>query len=339
MFVAMNRFRIQPDFADAFLKRWQERDRALDRFEGFFRFRLLRTELRDAGSVEFVSYTEWRDESCFLNWLENGSRAAHSDKTPLPREAYQGPPEFRGYHVALDEVPGARTDFRSAAMDILVENRFAHESTAQKQIREAALAQGFPPISIGPFEGRLLEVILRASGARRGVEVGTLGGYSASWLARALPADGELITIERETARAEFVKAQLPQLGLEKKVRVECGDARDVLTQRLAHLSELDFVFIDADKENYPNYLEWALARVRKGGLIFCDNAYIWGGMHYDTASESLKTREVERAGRLPWGPNVMKGMSATWRRLEHHPEFASLILPTGEGMAIAVRI
>lgn len=337
MFIAMNRFRIRPDFTAAFEKAWSERESALDQHPGFLRFRLLKSML-PAGleAIEYVSHSEWIDQPSFEAWMNgDGARRAHA-KSTVPREAYLGPPEFRGYGVALDEVPGHRTDYRSVTMDRLVETKFAHESAAQREIRESHVQMGLPPINIGAFEGRLLQILLCANGAKRGVEVGTLGGYSASWLAGALPPNGRLISLELDPKRAELARENLRRTGHADRVEVRVGDARQTLAQ-MADERDLDFVFIDADKASYGDYVRWAIPRLRKGGLLLADNAYIWGGMHY-YGRPADQVPFKGGTGLFDFGPQEFRGMSECWKELEMHPEFASLILPTGEGLAVAVK-
>ena len=337
MYIAMNRFRIRNSFEKAFEKRWKERKSLLDESPGFIRFKLLRGDLID-GQTEYVSHSEWLDRASFEAWMNGeGSRRAHSQGEPLPREAMMGPPEFKGYEVFLDQVPGHRTDFRSVAMDTQVETLFAQESVAQREVREAHARSGLPAINVGPFEGKILEILLRANGSKFGVEVGTLGGYSAGWLARALPADGRMISIEKDPKRAELARKNLESMGLGAKVEVKVGAGREVLAT-LDSLKELDFVFVDADKQNYGHYVRWALPRLRKGGLLLADNAYIWGGMHYfGKAVDQVPFATDTNLHRFDRG--AFEGMSDCWEQLRSHPEYASLILPTGEGLGIAVKI
>ncbi len=337
MYIAMNRFRIRSEFEGIFEKRWKHRQSRLDQNSGFLRFKFLKTA-GAAGETEYVSHSEWLDQASFDDWKTSESFGkAHTSQEPMPREAFVGPPEFRGYEVMLDEVPGHRTDFRSVAMDLKVEGLFAQESPAQREVRESHREQGLPTINVGAFEGRLLEILLRSNGSKRGVEVGTLGGYSASWLVRALPSDGHLISIEKDPKRAELARKNLERMGCSERVEIKVGAGRDVLAQ-LEHLKDLDFVFIDADKQNYGHYVKWALPRLRKGGLLLADNAYIWGGMHYFGCDAKTVPFDQEN-GLHGFDRGAFEGMSSCWEQLQKHPEFASLILPTGEGLGVAVKV
>jgi caffeoyl-CoA O-methyltransferase len=339
MYIAMNRFRIRSEFEGNFEKRWKNRQSRLDQSPGFLRFKLLKSP-GIQGETEYVSHSEWLDKASFDAWRDSAAfHQAHAtdNKEPMPREAYMGPPEFRGYEVQMDEVPGHRTDFRSVALDLKVEKFFAQETPLQEEVRLAHSTQGLPLINVGAFEGRILEILLRANGARFGVEVGTLGGYSASWLAKALPADGHMITIEKDPARAAKARSNLEKMGLASKVEIKIGAGREVLAT-LEHLKDLDFVFIDADKLNYGHYVRWALPRLRKGGLLLADNAYIWGGMHYfgQAAHQVPYPKETHLHS---FDKGAFEGMSDCWEQLRTHPEFASIILPTGEGLGVAVKV
>ena len=138
---------------------------------------------------------------------------------------------------------------------------------------EAAARSGLPEIAVAPVQGRLLQVLARAVGARRILEIGTLAGYSAIWLARALPAGGRLVTLELDPARAEIARGNLAQAGLADRVEVVTGRAVDSLDAMITRgEAPFDLIFIDADKESCPQYLERAVALSRAGTLILVDN-------------------------------------------------------------------
>ena len=148
--------------------------------------------------------------------------------------------------------------------------------------RAFAVPAGVPAIQVGPSEGRLLHLLLRLSGARTVVEVGTLMGYSTIHLARALPSDGHVWSIELEPHHAELARANLVAAGLADRVTVLVGAGLDVLPT-LGPLAPFDAVFLDADKHNYDAYAAWALAHLRRGGLLIGDNAYLFGELTDDT--------------------------------------------------------
>jgi len=136
---------------------------------------------------------------------------------------------------------------------------------------QRAHAAGLRSIQVPPEVGRLLGILARAAGAKRILEIGTLGGYSAIHLARALPEEGRLITLELDSRHAEVARENLAAAGLAARVEVRLGPALDLLPS-LAADNPFDLAFIDADKESYPAYLDWCLRLVRPGGLIVVDN-------------------------------------------------------------------
>ena len=141
-------------------------------------------------------------------------------------------------------------------------------------------AGGLPAINVAPNQGKLLQLLARMIGARRILEVGTLGGYSTIWLARALPKDGRLISLEYSPVHAEVARANLDRAGLAAMVEVRVGPALDSLPVLAAEKPEpFDLVFIDADKENNPGYFAWALKLTRPGGLIIVDNVVRGGSV------------------------------------------------------------
>jgi len=132
-------------------------------------------------------------------------------------------------------------------------------------------AAGLPAIDVAPNQGKLLNLLAKMVGAKRILEIGTLGGYSTLWLARALPDDGKVITLEYEAHHAEIAAQNIRRAGLESKVTIRVGAALDTLPT-LADAAPFDMIFIDADKRNNPAYLEWAIQYSRSGTLIIGDN-------------------------------------------------------------------
>lgn len=195
---------------------------------------------------------------------------------------------------------------------------FSAEDELLAALREDADRSGLPPIAISTDEGRLLQVLLTAVGARRVLEVGTLGGYSAICMARALPPGGRLLSIEIEEKHAAFARRYVDRAGLTDRVEVRVGRALDLLPAFDGE--RFDAVFLDADKEPLPTYFEWALRLVRPGGLIIGDNA-LWGGRVYDEADADERTRGVREFN----------------RRMATDPRVLSIIVPTHDGVAVAV--
>ena len=178
-------------------------------------------------------------------------------------------------------------------IDAYIEDLFAPRDAALEAALKESRRAGLPEIQVSPNEGVLLGLLVQMAGARRILEIGTLGGYSAIHLARALPEDGTLISLEIDERHAEVARENIERAGLESKVEIRVGDAK-VLLARVVEKEEgpFDLVFIDADKEGYPEYLEWALRLSRPGSLILGDNA-IRGGNILDPQDKSARaTRE-----------------------------------------------
>lgn len=148
--------------------------------------------------------------------------------------------------------------------------------------RAFAVPEGIPAIQVGPSEGRLLYLLLRLVRATKVVEVGTLVGYSAIQMARALAPGGRLWTIEYDPKHAEVARGNLAAAQLADRVSVMVGAGKDVLPT-LAHEAPFDAVFIDADKESYDFYGQWAIEHLRPGGLVIGDNAYLFGELVGDS--------------------------------------------------------
>lgn len=146
---------------------------------------------------------------------------------------------------------------------------------------------------VAPNQGKLLNLLARVRGARRILEIGTLGGYSTIWLARALPADGRLVTLEVDERCADVAAANIARAGLEHVVEIRRGRAVDLLP-RLADEAPFDLVFIDADKPSNPAYLEWALKLTRPGSLIIGDNV-VRDGAVVDPDSSDPRVQGVRR--------------------------------------------
>ena len=195
---------------------------------------------------------------------------------------------------------------------------FAREDATLRYVRQQTAARGLPQISLEPNEAKLLGLLVRLSGAIRVVEVGTLAGYSGICIARALPAQGQLITIEVSSVHAEVARAHFEYAGLSEKVTVLHGAGVQVLPS-LAQDAPYDLMFIDADKGNYHNYLAWAADNLKVGGAVVADNAF-WGGNIFDP-----KTADDQ-------------AMVAFNRMLAEHPRFDSTIIEVGDGIALGVK-
>ncbi|MGG4498624.1 O-methyltransferase [Brevibacillus reuszeri] len=160
---------------------------------------------------------------------------------------------------------------------------------------QANAEAGLPSIDVAPNQGKLLNLFAQIQGARTILEIGTLGGYSTIWLARALPADGRLITLEANPHHAEVARKNLEHAGLDHLVEIRLGDALDSLAQLDAEgLGPFDLFFIDADKQSNSEYFQWALNHSRKGSLIITDNV-VRNGRVVDEASTDPSVLGVRR--------------------------------------------
>jgi predicted O-methyltransferase YrrM len=154
---------------------------------------------------------------------------------------------------------------------------------------------GLPAIDVTPLQGKFLEVLVRVSGARRILEIGTLGGYSTIWLARALPEDGRLITLELEARNAEVARANIARAGLEGRVELREGRASESLAALAAeNVAPFDLIFIDADKANNSEYLRWSLKLSRPGTVIVLDNV-VRDGRVVDPDSDDPDIQGIRR--------------------------------------------
>lgn len=207
-------------------------------------------------------------------------------------------------------------------IDSYVEDLFASPDPALKDALRRSREAGLPEIHISPNEGRLLWLLAEIAGARRILEIGTLGGYSTIYLARALPEGGSVLSLELDERHAEVARENIREAGLEERVEVRVGDARDQLARMVEDGEEpFDLVFIDADKGSYPEYLGWALRLSRPGSLILADNT-IRGGSVINPEDDSVRaTRRFNEA-------------------LAKEPRLSALILPLirerVDGLAIA---
>ena len=178
-------------------------------------------------------------------------------------------------------------------IDSYVEGLFGPPDPALEGALRRSREAGLPEIHVSANEGKLLQLLAEIAGAKRILEIGTLGGYSTIHLARALPKDGLLISLELDERYAGVARESLTEAGVEDRVEVRVGDARELLAGMVeSGAGPFDLTFIDADKVSYPEYLEWALRLSRPGSLILADNT-IRGGSVIDTEDESARaTRE-----------------------------------------------
>jgi predicted O-methyltransferase YrrM len=184
---------------------------------------------------------------------------------------------------------------------------------------------GLPPINVSANEGKLLYLLASMSGAKKILEVGTLAGYSAIWLGRALPADGKLVTLEIDPKHAEVSRRNFERAGLADKIEVRVGPGQETLAKMVeADEGPFDLFFIDADKDGYPAYLEYALKLARPGSVILADNL-IRNGKVMEANSSDIYVQAIQNFNRT----------------IATHPRLESLILPivrnNFDGLSISI--
>ena len=155
-------------------------------------------------------------------------------------------------------------------------------------------AAGLPQIAVSANQGKLLMILAKACGAKNILEIGTLGGYSTIWLGRALPADGKLVSLEYSPKHADVARANIARAGLAKTAEVRVGPALDSLPKLAAEGFKFDFIFIDADKPGYCDYLDWSLKLSRPGTLIIADNV-VRDGAVADPHSKDEMVKGIQR--------------------------------------------
>jgi predicted O-methyltransferase YrrM len=199
------------------------------------------------------------------------------------------------------------------------EQLFAPEDAALHEIRAMQERGGLPDIAISPDEGKILAVLLTAVGARRVLEIGTLGGYSGVWMARALPTGGVLTTIEADPKHAAAARRAFARAGVAHRVELIEGRALDVLP---ILQPGFDAIFVDADKEPLERYYRHAMRLLRRGGLLLCDNAFFNGRVTdpRDTAAD-------------------VEGVRAFNRLAAGDARLASAVIPVRDGLVVGVKV
>ena len=196
---------------------------------------------------------------------------------------------------------------------------FAVEDPILAAIRARHAAAELPPIHISPDEGKLLHLLLLAIQASTVLEIGSLGGYSGVWLARALPAQGRLTTIEKDPRHARIARQAFAEAGLDARVRLIEGAALEILPTLTPGF---DAVFVDADKEPLAQYFEWSMRLLRRGGLLLCDNAFFHGAA----------IDPQDRSG-------AAEGVRAFNRLAANDPRLVATIVPVRDGLVVGVKV
>ncbi len=198
---------------------------------------------------------------------------------------------------------------------------FVHQDDALQHAMQDTLQKGLPAISVKPEEGRFLQFLVRACGAKKVVEIGTLGGYSGIWIGRGLAPGGKLISLEKEPRHAEIALQHIRNAGLQDKIEVRVGDAHQQL-KRLSEEGPFDFIFIDAEKDGYDEYFNWAIENIRLGGTIAAHNAFRKGSVAGQVSPDEYTSL-----------------MQAFNHRVATDPRVISTIFPAGDGTLLAVKV
>jgi caffeoyl-CoA O-methyltransferase len=197
-------------------------------------------------------------------------------------------------------------------------NTFAEEDDVLKSAVADTEKNGMPLIQVSPENGKFLQLLIKIIGAKKALELGTLGGYSSIWMARGLPDDGKLTTLEYEKKHADVAMNNFKRAGLENKIEIILGPALDSLDKMKGQ--KFDFAFIDADKVNYPVYFEKILALMNQGGIITADN--------------TLRKGEVIN-------PNVedegTKAIQVFNKKVSSDPRVESLLVPISDGVTVCL--
>ncbi len=205
-----------------------------------------------------------------------------------------------------------------------IQKLFANENKKLQEIatKTAAVTDN---IQISPEDGRLLQILVRLGNIKNIVEIGTLGGYSTYWLSQALPKDGHIYTIERDDNRFYLAQENLKNID---NIEIIHGNAKEVLLD-LEEKSPFDMIFIDADKRQYLDYLDWAESHIKKGGLVVADNTLLSGAVYLDEGEE-LPHRVRQSTA------EIMKKFNL---RIANKNKYTSIMLPTNDGLTIAIKI
>ena len=219
---------------------------------------------------------------------------------------------------------GMDNDLWNAIDDHLTTTLLPDDPTLDAALADSE-AGGLPAIQVAANQGKLLSLLVRISRARRVLEIGTLGGYSTIWLARGLPTDGQLVTLELDEHHAEVARANVDRAGVGAMVDIKVGPAADTLTALVdAGADAFDFVFIDADKGGYPGYLERSLELSHPGTVIVADNV-VRGGAVIEADTSDANAIGARRFLELAGGDPRVEGTAVQTVGTKGHDGFALL--------------
>jgi len=214
------------------------------------------------------------------------------------------------------------TALREDLFEYLLEN-FSGENSILSQIKQEAINSGIPQISISPEQLKFIQFLIKSINAKTILEIGTLYGYSAIGMAMAIPDDGKVISIELEPERVELARRNIEKAGFTDKIEVIEGRAIDLLPKIISNLT-LDFVFLDADKNNYYKYVKMLDEKLRVGGMIAADNAFAFG---YITSTAPERSPEDVKSIRL------FNQFMNSWDK------YFTTTAPVGDGLLISLKL
>lgn len=215
--------------------------------------------------------------------------------------------------------------FLTPESNAYITEMFSSEDQFLRDLNAQAIEHGIPAISISPEQTNFLQVLLRSMQARSVLEIGSLAGYSAITMARALPADGSVVCCELVEEWCGFIEGKAKEARLGNVISVRRGPALATLEQLCAeNIEPFDVIFIDADKPNYVNYVQAAWPLLRVGGVVIGDNALAWGYV----ADENTE-----------FEPHNVKGIRAFNHFMAHHAKLQSTLVPLGDGMTIGFKL
>jgi predicted O-methyltransferase YrrM len=206
----------------------------------------------------------------------------------------------------------------TADLFLYLAERTMHEDEFLRNLKAAARSAGIPPIWIAPEQGSFIQLLLKSTQARRVIEVGTLAGYSAIWMARALPADGLVRTIEASARHADFAERWIAKSNVAERIKVYRGRGEEILPT--FDTDSADAAFIDANKDGYPHFLRESLRIVRRGGLIMADNAFGFGRILEAADTDAVPMRSFN---------DLMAKQNA----------LQSIIVPLGDGLWFSLKL
>jgi caffeoyl-CoA O-methyltransferase len=205
-----------------------------------------------------------------------------------------------------------------------LDQMFSVEDDVLRQVKVESLAHGLPEINIGGVQAGVLQFILKLMNAKRVLEIGSLGGYSAISMAQALGEGSQVVCLEKNEQYAEVIKSNIRMAKMDSKIQVITGKALDALKQMQQHNTPLfDFVFIDADKQNYVNYLNESIPLLREGGVVCGDNTSAWGCIANVSNSNE---------------PQNVVALQAFNKAMKLHPSLFCIMLPVGDGMTLGIK-